>query len=266
MIRFSSGMRWHVPPSLQVYDAATSPYLPHGFATSKTAAKNSQHRKPPTFKSEGHVGEQSAGNQSEKCSQIEIMSGKLSAIDKSSLSNKGILIVNSSKWNCRYLSTCRFAITGLACGSSTVASRSMGMLCHHRGHKTLGSNSEVYESCSHNNSNSTDLNDESLSEIVAETIPSFFEHKTSKLPSIDGESALANNSHGDETSSHGNKDELVPPDPESCCGSGCVNCVYIKYVQDVLDRDPNDRQKVKEVLDEIEDFNVRMFIKLELGL
>ena len=72
-----------------------------------------------------------------------------------------------------------------------------------------------------------------------------------------------------ELGNHDNKNSqqpLVPPDPESCCGSGCVNCVYIKYVQELLARDPNDRGAVQDVLDEIEDYNVKMFIKLELGL
>ncbi|XP_071797184.1 uncharacterized protein [Asterias amurensis] len=57
-----------------------------------------------------------------------------------------------------------------------------------------------------------------------------------------------------------------PPDPETCCESGCVNCVWIRYVQELMEHSPNDKEQVKKVLDQIEDYNVKMFVKMELDL
>lgn len=59
-----------------------------------------------------------------------------------------------------------------------------------------------------------------------------------------------------------------PPDPETCCESGCVNCVWIKYANEVNEYYPPEERpaKLKEILNNVEDYNVKMFLKLELGL
>ena len=65
------------------------------------------------------------------------------------------------------------------------------------------------------------------------------------------------------------KEPPVAPDPETCCESGCVNCVWIKYAEEVKDYYPDhqDRQeRLKEILDLIEDYNVKMFVRMELGM
>ncbi|KAJ8037377.1 Oxidoreductase-like domain-containing protein 1 [Holothuria leucospilota] len=64
------------------------------------------------------------------------------------------------------------------------------------------------------------------------------------------------------------KKRPIPPDPDTCCESGCVNCVWIEYANEVRRfYPPEQRQKIlKEILDNVEDFNVKMFLKMELGL
>lgn len=65
------------------------------------------------------------------------------------------------------------------------------------------------------------------------------------------------------------KEPPVAPDPETCCESGCVNCVWIKYAEEVKDYYPDDQdhqERLKEILDLIEDYNVKMFVRMELGM
>ncbi|KAM3726429.1 Oxidoreductase-like domain-containing protein [Dirofilaria immitis] len=57
-----------------------------------------------------------------------------------------------------------------------------------------------------------------------------------------------------------------PPDPATCCGSGCANCVWIEYVTEVIDycRD----RPLHEILDEIDELisnvGLREFVKSEI--
>ncbi|XP_011681807.2 uncharacterized protein LOC105446534 [Strongylocentrotus purpuratus] len=65
------------------------------------------------------------------------------------------------------------------------------------------------------------------------------------------------------------KEPPVAPDPETCCESGCVNCVWIKYAEEVKDYYPDGQdhqERLKEILDLIEDYNVKMFVRMELGI
>lgn len=60
----------------------------------------------------------------------------------------------------------------------------------------------------------------------------------------------------------------IPPDPETCCESGCVNCVWIKYANEVNSYYPPEErtEKLLAILDSVEDYNVKMFLKMELDL
>ncbi|XP_054763202.2 uncharacterized protein LOC129269730 [Lytechinus pictus] len=62
------------------------------------------------------------------------------------------------------------------------------------------------------------------------------------------------------------KEPPVAPDPETCCESGCVNCVWIKYAEEIKDYYPDHQERLKEILDLIEDYNVKMFVRMELGI
>jgi hypothetical protein len=60
----------------------------------------------------------------------------------------------------------------------------------------------------------------------------------------------------------------MPPEPPvDCCMSGCANCVWIMYADEVkkyYEKDGNDR--AKREIDKIENPSLKMFLKLELGL
>ena len=82
--------------------------------------------------------------------------------------------------------------------------------------------------------------------------------------SLDGSllpnSPLTENGPGKEEG-RGVREPPVPPDPETCCESGCVNCVWIKYAEEVKEYYPDNKERLKEILDLIEDYNVKMFLK-----
>ncbi|XP_061180961.1 uncharacterized protein LOC133189593 [Saccostrea echinata] len=60
----------------------------------------------------------------------------------------------------------------------------------------------------------------------------------------------------------------MPPEPPvDCCMSGCANCVWIMYANELRNyykKDGNERAK-KEI-EKIENPSLKMFLKLELGL
>lgn len=57
-----------------------------------------------------------------------------------------------------------------------------------------------------------------------------------------------------------------PPDPTTCCGSGCANCVWTEYVTELM-RYHNGRP-LHEILDEIDrvisNIGLREFVKAEI--
>ncbi|XP_037946111.1 oxidoreductase-like domain-containing protein 1 [Teleopsis dalmanni] len=57
----------------------------------------------------------------------------------------------------------------------------------------------------------------------------------------------------------------LPPEPTTCCMSGCANCVWIEYAQTISKILDGNSEKVKEiVLSKITDPNLKMFLTLEL--
>ncbi|CAG5115290.1 unnamed protein product [Candidula unifasciata] len=58
-----------------------------------------------------------------------------------------------------------------------------------------------------------------------------------------------------------------PPEPPvTCCMSGCVNCVWIKYAEELKDYYSDGGEQAKAAVEKIEDASLRAFVKLELGL
>ena len=58
-----------------------------------------------------------------------------------------------------------------------------------------------------------------------------------------------------------------PPEPPiTCCGTGCANCVWIGYAEEVKDYYKDGGEQAKKALEKIDDPSLKAFIKLELGL
>ncbi|XP_030370756.1 oxidoreductase-like domain-containing protein 1 [Scaptodrosophila lebanonensis] len=58
---------------------------------------------------------------------------------------------------------------------------------------------------------------------------------------------------------------VIPPEPTTCCMSGCANCVWLDYAQTLSKiLDNNDERAREIVLSRITDPNLKMFLSLEL--
>ncbi|XP_033100308.1 uncharacterized protein LOC117103795 [Anneissia japonica] len=66
---------------------------------------------------------------------------------------------------------------------------------------------------------------------------------------------------------HEESGKPIAPDPETCCETGCVHCVWIKYVEELQNYYPDgiQEEEVKDILKKIHDPLVRSFVKMELG-
>lgn len=57
-----------------------------------------------------------------------------------------------------------------------------------------------------------------------------------------------------------------PPPPELCCMSGCANCVWLEYIKELKQFSSTageSNKLINEALMQIEDPNLRAFIKME---
>lgn len=59
----------------------------------------------------------------------------------------------------------------------------------------------------------------------------------------------------------------LPPEPTTCCMSGCANCVWIEYADKIAKLLDGNTEGARElVLKKIQDPNLRMFLQTELKL
>lgn len=60
----------------------------------------------------------------------------------------------------------------------------------------------------------------------------------------------------------------LPEEPTTCCMSGCANCVWIEYAEQVkrVLADSDSKRVTQMVLDKIQDSNMKAFLSMELKL
>ena len=57
-----------------------------------------------------------------------------------------------------------------------------------------------------------------------------------------------------------------PPPLEACCMSGCQNCVWLQYADELLKYFKDGGKKAEEALESVPDENLKMFLKMELQM
>ncbi|KAH6943220.1 hypothetical protein HPB50_017946 [Hyalomma asiaticum] len=60
------------------------------------------------------------------------------------------------------------------------------------------------------------------------------------------------------------KEPPVAPGETECCGSGCSNCVWLEYAEDLVEYYKDGGAQAAEAVARIPDPNVRQFVKTEL--
>lgn len=59
----------------------------------------------------------------------------------------------------------------------------------------------------------------------------------------------------------------IPPPPTNCCGTGCPNCVWVGYVEELLQRGREGGAGALAAIEEqVEDENIKSFLRMEIRL
>ncbi|NXB92199.1 OXLD1 protein, partial [Vidua chalybeata] len=85
---------------------------------------------------------------------------------------------------------------------------------------------------------------------------------TSGAPGRDSRTATPNGDRGDPRAA-----PPVPPPPTHCCGTGCPSCVWVGYVEELLERHRDGgAQALAAVEQHVEDENIKMILRMEIRL
>ena len=66
------------------------------------------------------------------------------------------------------------------------------------------------------------------------------------------------------TPNEGDDDVELPPPPTDCCMSGCANCVWLLYAEELAQIYKDGGRAAERVLEAIEDPSLKIFLSLEL--
>ena len=57
----------------------------------------------------------------------------------------------------------------------------------------------------------------------------------------------------------------IPEEPTTCCMSGCANCVWIEYAENIKNvlGDSDSKKIAQKILDKIQDPNMKAFLSME---
>lgn len=57
---------------------------------------------------------------------------------------------------------------------------------------------------------------------------------------------------------------LPPEIPTTCCMTGCSNCVWIKYVEDLTEYYNDKGEMAKKAIENVQDESIKIFLKMQL--